>query len=127
MSSPEEVRGRIKVTIRENQWTQRELRDARGCMCVLGHVALACGIPAERLRGWAVYTELPIDEQAKLPETLRPSPQITDVLWDIMFLNDGPVSGSTRLTQERKERLTKALAFQGVDLEWVAPAAHSAM
>lgn len=96
----------------------------RGCFCVLGHLALASGVPEAVLRDRTTLTALPPHQLSKLPRFLwdphascSALPELsTPELWRMMLssLNDD----GTQHPAWRAEALTRLLAVQGVNLTW---------
>jgi len=88
----------MKVTIDIKRMTSGKLlanRSGVDCMCVLGHIALACGVSPEALRDRNGYSQLSIEDQGKVPSGLQPIADLvgfhtTALASSLMTCNDDP-------------------------------------
>lgn len=108
----------MKLVIPRDKWGRRRLWDLeKDCGCALGHLAIACGVPKEKLYDRAYFSDIPIDY---IPTELIQGGFVTvDELGhagqtskahDVVVANDRDYD-----EPGREERVTKAFAVLGIE------------
>ena len=97
----------------------KKREDGTTCLCVLGYIAMASGVPVDHMLGKTGYGQLSLDDIARIPEGLRPfgSPvRLSSLIACRMIsLNDD----SFLSQEEKRERLARTALEVGVQLRFV--------
>jgi hypothetical protein len=102
-------------TIQHKMDLLSKLRNREGRMCCLGHLAKACGISDDALRGRALVESVPLWARGTNDPRWLILLENTDVVDDIMVQNDEPLSQRVRERELKKSfrKLGIAITFSG--------------
>lgn len=113
---------KLKVQIDREIWDRGSgiglLVSNENCICFLGFVGLACGIPLEDIVRQSTPSSF-YTTNTKWPASIVNNNNMTEFAWSLMKVNDcfGPEYNVT--DQERENELIKLAAQANIDVEFV--------